>query len=168
MILVTVGTNEAKFDRLVSAFDDMPIDEPIVVQHGSSGIRPKNATCVDFLSFENLVGYIREARVVVAHAGVGTIMTVAAQGKRPFVVPRLHRHGEAVDDHQCGLGQRFHEIGLVTYVEDPSNLAELLAADEPLPQTAAHASADRLSRDLRAYLAELAPEQSFEGAGRAA
>jgi UDP-N-acetylglucosamine transferase subunit ALG13 len=118
MIVVTVGTNEAPFDRLLQAFDvDQPTEE-LLVQHGPSQVRPTGASCVDFLSYDELVDAIRRARVVVMHAGVGSIMTALANGKRPVVVPRLRRFGEAVDDHQVALGRRLQKAGLVTLVED--------------------------------------------------
>jgi beta-1,4-N-acetylglucosaminyltransferase len=124
MILVTVGTNEAPFDRLLRVFDTNggAAREQMLVQHGPSLLRPEGATCVDFLSFDDLVLAIRRARVVVMHAGVGSIMTALANGKRPVVVPRLRRYGEAVDDHQLDLGRRLHEGGLVTLVEEPDDV----------------------------------------------
>ena len=123
MILVTVGTNEAPFDRLLGALDtgDRP-DEELLVQHGPSRIRPAGATCVEFLPYDELVDAIRAARVVVMHAGVGSIMTALGNGKRPLVVPRLRRFGEAVDDHQLDLGRRLYDEGLVTLVEDPGDV----------------------------------------------
>jgi UDP-N-acetylglucosamine transferase subunit ALG13 len=126
MILVTVGTNEAPFDRLLGALATLPRTEDLVVQHGPSRIRPPGATCIDFLSYEELALAIGRARTVVMHAGVGSIMTALASGKRPVVVARLERFGEAVDDHQLALGLRLHEAGLVTLVEDLDRLAELV------------------------------------------
>lgn len=119
MILVTVGTNEAAFDRLLRAVEGLGDDEPIVVQHGSSDVLPANAErCVDFLLFDDLVEEMRRSRVVVTHAGIGSIMSALASGKRPVVVPRLARHGEAVDDHQVPLARRLEGTGLVVVVED--------------------------------------------------
>ena len=133
MILVTVGTNEAPFDRLVRVFDapsgtgGVDPAEEVLLQHGASLLRPTGATCVDFFPFEDLVDAIRRARLVVMHAGVGSIMTALANGKRPVVVPRLRRYGEAVDDHQLDLGRRLQVIGLVTLVEDPEDVPAVLA-----------------------------------------
>jgi UDP-N-acetylglucosamine transferase subunit ALG13 len=133
MIFVTVGTNEAPFDRLIRVFEegvpaagDRAADEEVLLQHGASLLRPSGATCVDFLPFDDLVEAIRRARVVVMHAGVGSIMTALANGKRPVVVPRLRRYGEAVDDHQLDLGRRLHESGLVTLVEEPDGVPHAL------------------------------------------
>lgn len=122
MIVVTVGTNEAPFDRLLAAFDVDRPEEELLVQYGASSVRPRGATCVEFLSYDELVEAIRRARVVVMHAGVGSIMTALANGKRPLVVPRLRRFGEAVDDHQLSLGRRLHDGGLVTLVERPEDV----------------------------------------------
>lgn len=131
MIFVTVGTNEARFDRLLRALAELPIDEQLVVQHGhSSPIRRPNAELVDFLPFERMGETIRSARVVVTHAGVGSIMVALANGKRPIVVPRRKSFGEAVDDHQLQLGRRFAEAGLVTLVETPEALGEALACEQ--------------------------------------
>jgi UDP-N-acetylglucosamine transferase subunit ALG13 len=154
MILVTVGTSETPFDRLLEAFDvDGRPDEELVVQHGPSLVRPRGASCVDFLPFDELVAAIRGARLVVTHAGVGSIMTTLANGKRPLVVPRLRRFGEAVDDHQLALGRRLSDSGLVVLAENPADVlarletASELAALETGPSRA-------LVADLRGFIAE--------------
>jgi UDP-N-acetylglucosamine transferase subunit ALG13 len=130
VIFVTVGTNEAPFDRLLHVFETSPPDEELVVQHGPSLIRPPGATCVDYLAYEELAETIRRARVVVTHAGVGSIMTALANGKRPVVVPRLREFGEAVDDHQVELGRRLQEAGLVAFVDRPADLPAALDATD--------------------------------------
>ncbi len=159
MILVTVGTNEAPFDRLVGVFDApgggdrVGEAEEVLLQHGASLLRPAGATCVDFLPFDDLVAAIRRARVVVMHAGVGSIMTALANGKRPVVVPRLRRYGEAVDDHQLELGRRLNESGLVTLVEDPQDLPHAL---ETASETSEHdlGPSRLLVAELQGFIAE--------------
>lgn len=126
MIVVTVGTNEAPFDRLLTAFDGYAGDEQLVVQHGPSRIRPAGARCVEFLPYDELAAAIAGARVVVTHAGVGSIMTALANDRRPVVVPRLRAFAEAVDDHQVGLARRLDAAGLVTLVEDPSRVLSVV------------------------------------------
>jgi beta-1,4-N-acetylglucosaminyltransferase len=151
VILVSVGTNEARFDRLLHAVETLTGDEPIFVQHGASPIRPKNAECVDFLPFEAFIEKIGEARAVVTHAGVGSVMVALSLGRRPIVMPRLKRYGEAVDDHQLPLAHRLKEAGLVTLVEDlPGALQTALDRADMDVRIDARASA--LSRDLRGYL----------------
>jgi beta-1,4-N-acetylglucosaminyltransferase len=154
MILVTVGTNEARFDRLLLALDGIGEREELVVQHGPSPVRPERATCHESLPYEELGALIRRARVVVAHAGVGSVLTALVNGKRPVVVPRLKRFGEAVDDHQLAFGRRLHEARLVTFVEDPAGLVQAL--DLPPEAASLELRADaRLVEDLRGYLVEV-------------
>jgi UDP-N-acetylglucosamine transferase subunit ALG13 len=150
MIFVTVGTSDP-FDRLLQAVDELGGDESLVVQCGASKVRPARATCVDFLPFEGVLEYVRLARTVVAHAGVGTIMAALAGGKRPVVVPRLRSFGEAVDDHQLALARRLARAGLVRLVEDPARLAEAVVADaEPIRPHLE--SGGGLAEELRRYL----------------
>jgi beta-1,4-N-acetylglucosaminyltransferase len=149
MIFVTVGTNEAPFDRLVRAVDRLAGAEEVVAQCGSSSHRPVRAVCVDFLGFEELVELIRQARIVVTHAGAGSVMVALANAKHPVVVPRLRRYREAVDDHQLPFARRLAQRGLVTLVEDPLHLPETLAAFCD-PRLAASVTPDeRLIEDLR-------------------
>lgn len=131
MIFVTVGTNEARFERLVRAVAALPNDEPFVIQHGHSPAIPRpNCELVDFLPYEAMVETMRSARVVVTHAGVGSVMVALSNGKRPVVVPRRKALGEAVDDHQLQLGRRFAQAGFVTLVETQPALAEAVGQDD--------------------------------------
>jgi UDP-N-acetylglucosamine transferase subunit ALG13 len=151
VIFVTVGTNEARFDRLLHAVAELSPEEDIVIQHGhSAAVGPPHARLVDFVPFEEMGRLMRAARAVVTHAGVGTIMVALANEKRPIVVPRRGSLGEAVDDHQLQVGRRFGEAGLVTYVESEGDLARALTAEHAgvaaLPRSSALAS------DLGAFL----------------
>jgi beta-1,4-N-acetylglucosaminyltransferase len=127
MIFVTVGSSKIPFDRLLRAIDRAAIDEEIVVQLGASTIRPRCSQSVDFLSYEQFVEHVRLARVIVTHAGVGSIVTTLAERKRPVVVPRQAQYDEAVDDHQVVFARRCAELGLVTVLEDVDRLARAIA-----------------------------------------
>jgi UDP-N-acetylglucosamine transferase subunit ALG13 len=158
MILVTVGTNEQPFDRLVCAAAALGGDEPLVVQHGSSRAPRGRGEWVDFLPFGALEVHARAARVVVCHAGVGSIVLARRSGRRPIVMPRRHRLGEAVDDHQVALAQRLAAAGLVTVVEDSDELGAALAAPAAVAAgsvAGALHGAHALSADVRSVLIEL-------------
>ena len=154
MIFVSVGTNEARFDRLLHTVAELALEEEMLIQYGHSvRIERLNAKLVDFLPFERMVDAIRAARVVVTHAGVGSVMVALANGKCPVVVPRRKAFAEAVDDHQLQLGRRFASSGLVTLVEDPAALGDALALDQrSAPIVPATSS---LAADLSAFLTTL-------------
>lgn len=149
MIFATIGTTEP-FDRLLRALDAVR-DEELVVQCGDSVARPAHATCVDYVTFDELSAYMRTARVVISHAGVGTIMAALAAGKRPIVVPRLAGFDEAVDDHQVELARRLDSRQLVTIVEDPSTLAEAVRTASPT-NALDHSKPSELVGELRAFV----------------
>ena len=128
------------------------------MQYGSSCEPHGAGEWVDFLDFDELAERMREARVVVCHAGVGSIMLARKCGHRPVVVPRRVHLGEAVDDHQLHMGRRLHAAGIVTLVEHERELAAAVAAASgPRVEDAAEslAGAAALAADLRGFLATL-------------
>lgn len=165
MIFVTVGTNEARFDRLLGAVDGLGAGEELIVQHGPSAVRPAGATAVDFLSFDDMVETMRRARIVVTHAGVGSVMTSLLAGTRPIVVPRLHRFGEAVDDHQVPFGRRVAEAGLVVLCENSDELAQVVASGSGQLDVELRPSR-RLVGDLQEYLSATIPPALGDLPGR--
>ena len=153
MIFVTVGSSKSPFDRLLRAIDTTFFDEDVVVQHGVSSVRPRNAECVGFLDFDAFVARIEQARVVVTHAGVGSIMTSLAHGKRPVVVPRRAEFGEAVDDHQLPFARRADQLGLVELVQVETDLGEAIRGHAGAHE-AATAARSPIEVELRQYIQE--------------
>jgi UDP-N-acetylglucosamine transferase subunit ALG13 len=153
MIVVSVGTNEARFDRLLQWISDLGIEEDLVVQHGPSTVRPPGARCIEYLPYEDLVELVRQSRAFVTHAGVGSIMMSLFAGRRPVVVPRLKRFGEAVDDHQVTLARRLQTEGLVAHVESTEALERALVAGSH--EVAHTGGATALQHELNEYLAGL-------------
>jgi UDP-N-acetylglucosamine transferase subunit ALG13 len=150
MIFVTIGITKP-FDRLLSAIEHLD-DPEIVVQCGAGDIRPAGARCVTYLTYDELVEHVRRARLVVSHAGVGTILTALANAKRPLVMPRLKRFGEAADDHQVELACRLAELGLVTLVENPNELAAAVRDVDAVITERPPAASGGLATELRGYL----------------
>ncbi len=154
MIFVTIGTSEP-FDRLLRILPDAGSSpDALVVQRGPSALDVPGAQVVEFVAFDELCELVRTCRAVVCHAGVGTILVALSNGKRPIVMPRRARYGEAVDDHQVLLAERLAEKGLVTIVEDAAGLRSALerldsngAAGEPQVNP-------QLVSELRTYVAE--------------
>jgi beta-1,4-N-acetylglucosaminyltransferase len=149
VILVTIGTSDP-FDRLLRAVEQLPAGEEIVAQCGNSAVRPANARCLEFMGYDELTRLVGESRVVITHAGAGSVLTAAAAGRRPIVVPRLRAHGEAVDDHQLTFGRRMHRAGFVHLVEDIADLPD--AVRLAVGRAPVRRSEPPLVSELRAYL----------------
>jgi len=104
-VLVTVGTDHHRFDRLVGWVDRWAADHPsaeVMIQHGTAEA-PSHATGVVMLGYDDLVAEMGRADVVIAQGGPATIMDARSVGQRPIVVPRRGHLDEVVDDHQVAF-----------------------------------------------------------------
>jgi len=134
MILITVGTEKFPFDRLMlwvkQLIDEKilrPDQERIVIQYGSCTVVPDGTQAFSLLPAEDFKSLMRQARLIIAHCGEGTLNTLLDSG-RPFVlVPRSHRFGEHVDNHQLDMAQALSERN-VPVAYSPGDLARFIAA----------------------------------------
>lgn len=107
MILVTVGTEQFPFDRLMSWINTLikqkfldPSVEEIVVQYGSCQVVPRNVTAEAVFPEESFSTYIKQARHIISHCGEGSVYALAASGNPYILVPRHYAYQEHVDNHQ--------------------------------------------------------------------
>ena len=127
MIFVTLGTHHQPFARMIEAIELLPADE-LVVQHGHSPAPAGVLEAVPFIGFGEMLARMREADVVVTHAGVGSILLAMREGHTPIVVPRRHAHGEHVDDHQVELTTALAEQNKVIALWEPAELGAAVAS----------------------------------------
>ncbi len=137
MIFLTVGT-QLPFDRLVSAVDKWAArynDIDLVAQIGDSGIRPKHMNWTPYMAAGEFRNCFESADTIVAHAGMGTILTALDLGKRLIIVPRLAELGEHRNDHQLATADKFKRFPLVDVVPDVAHLGSALKAAQKSPDT---------------------------------
>ncbi|MCL4294099.1 MAG: beta-1,4-galactosyltransferase [Anaerolineae bacterium] len=158
MILVTVGTHHQGFNRLVQAMDELAarLDEPVVIQRGSSSYEPQHAENFQFATGPHMAQLTAEARVVVSHAAAGAIIVALRQGKPLIVVPRLQRFGEVVDDHQLQLAAALAETDRVIAVHEPSAATLRAAIDQVAHHQVENKGAVQLVQTLRQQLQQWA------------
>jgi len=157
MIFFTVGTERFAFDRLVQMADLVQgtlKEEEVFVQLGESRIIPKQCAWSRFLSFDELVRKIKEARIVVAHAGVGILLLCARFGKVPISLPREKRFREHVDDHQLELAKKMAHLGYLCLVKEAGEILPLIQSYDERIQPSSRASFEEptLARTLSDYL----------------
>ena len=127
-VVVTVGTDHHRFDRLVGWVDQWAVDHPdvaVLIQHGTAAA-PVHARGVVMLGYDDLVAAMAGAAVVVAQGGPATIMDARSVGHRPIVVPRRAHLDEVVDDHQVTFVTWMAERELVWHADDEGTLGRLL------------------------------------------
>ena len=69
---------------------------------------------------------MRDAEVVIAHAGTGTVMLALSEGKCPIVAPRYAKFNEHVDDHQEDLVRILADMGSIVPYFPGDDLAEAI------------------------------------------
>jgi len=135
VIIVTVGM-QLGFDRLIAAMDDLApqLGMPVIAQTGKGSYRPKNMearTKIAPAEFEALVG---DARLIVAHAGIGTVLTAARCKKPILLMPRSAELGEHRNDHQMATVRKLAgRPGIVVATDEtelPARIAEALAMED--------------------------------------
>lgn len=142
MIFVTVGT-DGPFDRLVAAVDRWAGEigrADVVAQIGRSKIQPRFMRSHEFLDPPEFTAHFSSADLVVAHAGMGTILSALRHQKPLLVMPRRATLGEQRNEHQLATAHRLLEMGKITVAFDEeelrarlNNFAELQARDPIAP-----------------------------------
>lgn len=127
MIFVTVGSSYP-FDRLIRAVDGIAqqLPEPMFAQIGDGGYEPKHMPFARLLDKEAFDRHLREATMVIGHAGIGTISQVLALDKPLLAVPRLSELGELVNNHQMATAQHFEAGGHVLVARQHDALLPLV------------------------------------------
>ncbi|MDR2044354.1 MAG: multidrug MFS transporter [Clostridium sp.] len=126
MVLVTIGTHEQQFDRLIRAVDGWNAGkrEDVLIQTGYSGYEPKNCRYARFMPYSELMELMERADRIITHGGPASFLEALRAGKIPVVVPRQARFGEHVNDHQVKFARLVEEQkGNIIVVEDTERLA---------------------------------------------
>lgn len=128
MILVTVGT-ELPFDRLVKAVDrwaETRGRSDVFAQIGERAWKPKHFPFKVFLEPTEFSEHLRSASLIVAHAGMGTILSALHYGKPLLVMPRRAGLGEQRNDHQLATAERLLAMRKVNVAFDEHELMRSL------------------------------------------
>lgn len=130
MILVLLGTQDKPFNRLLEAISkakkNKVIKDKVVAQIGCTTFEDENIDTFDFKSKEEIEKLIDKARIVITHAGVGTITECLQRNKKVIVVPRLKKYGEHTNDHQLQITKEFAMKKYVLPLYDVKRLNKVL------------------------------------------
>jgi UDP-N-acetylglucosamine transferase subunit ALG13 len=124
MIFVTTGT-QAPFNRLVKVMDDLAAElngEEIIVQASGVNFETKNIKVVGFLHPQEYNRIFDQARLIISHAGMGSIVSALTKAKPIIVIPRKAALGEHRDDHQVDSARKMEALGYVPVAYDEAQL----------------------------------------------
>lgn len=136
MIFVTTGT-QAPFNRLVKVMDALAAElggEEVIVQASGVNFETKNIKLVGFLHPLEYSRIINEARLIISHAGMGSIVSALTKGKAIIVIPRKAELGEHRDNHQFDSARKMEALGYVPVAYDEvqlkAKIVKMLMQDE--------------------------------------
>jgi UDP-N-acetylglucosamine transferase subunit ALG13 len=156
MIFVTVGV-QLPFDRLVRAVDDWASTRgrrDVLAQVGATAYSPSAIEARAFLTADEFAALVEAADLIVAHAGMGSIITALELGKPLFILPRRAELGEHRNDHQLATAERMAAQANVSVAEDEQVLVRMLDGFRA-PQAAsacASGASERLLAELTAFI----------------
>lgn len=156
MIFVTVGS-DIPFDRLVRTIDSWARENQrrdVFAQVGKGAWEPEFIPFAHMLTPTEFRERLTAATVIVAHAGMGTILSALQHSKPVLVMPRRGKLGETRNDHQMDTARQLLELGRVNVAFDEKELRTQLdtlgdiEAREPISP---YAELDLIS-GLRAFI----------------
>jgi UDP-N-acetylglucosamine transferase subunit ALG13 len=129
IVIVSVGTDHHRFDRLIQWTEEFAATRPevaFVVQRGTSR-SPKGVTSQELIPHQEIQEMFRRAVVVVSHGGPSTVMDARGQGRLPIVVPRNPEFGEHVDGHQMRFATHLDTNGIARVANTQDEFVDLLS-----------------------------------------
>lgn len=143
MILVTVGTHEQPFDRLIQCIDEIArehiLNDEFIVQRGFGRYQPQFCRYEDFFTYTDMVQLVSNARIVITHGAPSSFIMPLKIGKIPIVVPRKKCFREHINDHQVCFVREFAEKQHnILVAEDMAQLPEILLHYDTLIRNMPH------------------------------
>jgi beta-1,4-N-acetylglucosaminyltransferase len=149
------------FDRLVKTFDELVacgrFEDAVFAQIGHGEYEPRHMPFARFIGKPEYEQRVRDASLMVAHAGAGTIAMALSHQKPLLVLPRLKRFGECVNDHQVATARKFEELGHVLAAYEAGELAAKFDALKHFVPRRREADTQALARRIGTFLESLRP-----------
>lgn len=150
------------FDRMVGAIDDWAGARgrnDVFAQIGETSLRPRHIEWTPLLDPDEFRAKVKAASILVAHAGMGSILTALEAGKPILVMPRRGDLRETRNDHQVATARRFLELNKVAVAFDEHELGPKLDQLDRLsaPERISPWASDRLVRAIADFIA--APQE---------
>jgi UDP-N-acetylglucosamine transferase subunit ALG13 len=98
--------------------------EQIIAQAASARKDLQHLELVEFLDPESFSQIFSEARLIVSHAGMGTIISALTEGKKIIVMPRIAERGEHRNNHQISTAAKMLSMNCVLVAYDKESLRE--------------------------------------------
>ena len=130
LILVTLGTNDKSFVRLIKKIEELKIKgvitEDTVVQAGFTKYESEHMKIFDLIPMDEFNKLLKDCNLLITHGGVGTITAGLNNGKKVIAVPRLEKYKEHVNNHQLQIIENFADSGFILACYEVDDLEEVM------------------------------------------
>lgn len=155
MILVTLGTQDQKFYRLLDALENSKVKDKIIVQAGgSSDYQSKKMEIFRFIDYKDMEKYIDDADLIITHGGTGSIIMPLQKGKKVIACARLEKYGEHINDHQKELVSVFAEEGYILEFNDGDDIDELIKKSKSFKPKKYVSNTENFIKNLKSIIDE--------------
>lgn len=156
MILILLGTQDQPFERVLKEISKLiknkVIKEKVVAQVGCTKYEDNKIEMFDFCSKDEIQNYIKKARIVISHAGVGTITECIENGKKVIVIPRLKKYKEHANDHQVQITKEFAAKEYILPVYDIKKLGKALEDIKKFKPKKYESNSENFKESIRKYI----------------
>ena len=130
MILVTLGTQDKPFKRLIETVEKQVelgnIKDEVIVQSGCTKYKSDKMKVVNYIPMKDFSKLMKEADFLITHAGVASIIEGLKAGKKIIAVARKSEYGEHVNNHQEQILENFGEKGFIIPLYEMDKMDEAL------------------------------------------
>ena len=156
MILVTLGTQDKSFKRLLEAvekqIDKGTIKDKVVVQAGLTKYQSDKMEIFDFIPVSKFDDLIKSCDILITHAGVGSIITGLKNNKKVIAAARLKKYKEHTNDHQLQIVDNFAKSGYIIPLDNFDELDKALAKVKKIKPKAYESNTKNFVKLIKDYI----------------
>lgn len=156
MILVSLGTQDREFTRLLKAVEKQiklgNIKEKVIVQAGETKFESDCMEIFDLIPSQEFLKLLKECRVLITHGGVGTIIDGLHYHKKIIAAARLCEYGEHQNNHQQQIIQEFTKKHYILELKDFERLDEILKQLEHFEPKEYESNTKEFISNLESYI----------------
>jgi len=158
MILVSLGTQDREFKRLLEAIEKQiilgNIKEKVIVQAGVTNFQSEYMEIFDLIPSQEFLKLLQECSLLICHGGVGTIIDGLKYQKKIIAAARLSKYQEHQNDHQRQIIREFTKKKLILELDDFDNLDQKLQEVKNFVPGKYESNTQNFSKQLDQYILE--------------
>lgn len=156
MILVTLGTQDKPFTRLLEAvqkqIDNGNIKDEVIVQAGYTKFKSKDMKIYDLIPYEKFDKLVEQCDILITHGGVASILNGIKNEKKVIAAARLKKYGEHTNDHQLQIISDFAKKGYLLELKDFDKLNDVIEKTKKFKPKKYVSNTENFIRHIKDYI----------------